>query len=93
MPLVDTVRLNSVLWFMRATNALSLITFLAGAVLTPIGVTVPLWWLLATFGTTVVLSLASLVAFSLARRRGARVSVYYALLPVLFILIFLVVVG
>ena len=78
---------------MKVTSVLSVVAFLASTLLTPTGITVPAWWLLSSFGSMIALSLASLIAFGVARSRGARASVYYALLPALFIIASLIILG
>ncbi len=95
MPLVDfveTVELNTVLRFMKRTSFVSVLIFFAGCLLTPFGVTVPFLSVLIPFGAMLALSLTSLAAYSVARRRGARISSYYAVLPVLLTLILFILV-
>jgi hypothetical protein len=93
MPLVDRIKLSTLLVFMKVTSVLSVLAFLAATLVTPTGMTVPEWWLLSTFGSMIALSLASLIAFGVARSRGAQASAYYALLSVLFIIVSLIILG
>jgi hypothetical protein len=66
--------------------------FFVGCLLTAIGVAVPFWSLLIPFGTMLALSFISVAAYGVSGRRGARVSSYYAVLPVLLTIIFIILV-
>jgi hypothetical protein len=84
---VETAKLDTVLRFMKGTSFVSLLIFFAGCLLTPTGVTSSAWSVLFPFCTMLALSFASLATYAIARQRGARISSYYAVLPVLLTIV------